>query len=74
MPKVKDSFDKYVRLGMVLSHNASYENELPKSSYHSVISIVFGFEFAMAALVVVGQKELRHFQEHKAFDHSSILI
>ena len=47
MPKVKDSFDKYVRLGMVLSHNASYENDLPKSSYHSLISIVFGFEFAM---------------------------
>jgi hypothetical protein len=39
---------------------------------------VFGFEFefgfVIAALVVVAQKELRHFQEHKAFDHSICLL
>jgi hypothetical protein len=43
--------------------------------YCSVISIVFGFEFdfefAMAAFVVVGKKELRHSQEHKAFVRST---
>jgi len=27
----------------------------------------FDFEFAMAAIMVVGQKELHHCQEHKAF-------
>jgi hypothetical protein len=36
-----------------------------------VFGFEFGFEFAMAALVVVAQKELRHFQEHKAVDHST---
>jgi hypothetical protein len=34
-----------------------------------VFGFEFDFEFAMAALMVA-QKELRHFQEHKAFDHS----
>ena len=42
----------------------------------SAISVAFGFEFdfdfdfVMAALVVVGKKELHHCQEHKAIVHS----
>ncbi len=43
--------------------------------YCSVISIVFGFEFdfefALEAVVVIGKKELHHFQEHKAFVRST---
>jgi hypothetical protein len=39
------------------------------ASYRSIISIVFDFEFG-AALVAAAQRELRHFQAHKAFDHS----
>ena len=43
--------------------------------YRSVISVAFGFEFdfdfVMAALVVVGKKELHHYREHKAFVRST---
>ena len=51
-------------------------NSYPSTAcYCSVISIVFGFEFdfdfVMAALAVVGKKELHHFQEHKAVVHST---
>jgi hypothetical protein len=55
---------------MALTENNLGIQHLTWGSYRSIISIVFDFEFVMAALVVVGQKELRHFQEHKAFDHS----
>jgi len=43
--------------------------------YWSVISIAFGFEFdfdfVMAALVVIGKRELHHYPEHKAFVRST---
>ena len=56
---------------MALTENNLGIQHLTWGSYRSIISIVFDFEFVMAALVVVGKKELRHFQEHKAFDHST---
>ena len=43
--------------------------------YWLVISIAFGFEFdfdfVMAALVVIGKRELHHYPEHKAFVRST---
>jgi len=36
-----------------------------------VFGFEFDFDFVMAALAVVGKKELHHFQEHKAVVHST---
>jgi len=56
---------------VITNDNNRYPMPPAWASYRSIISIVFGlefdFEFVMAALVA--QKELHHFQEHKAFDH-----
>jgi hypothetical protein len=36
-----------------------------------VFGFEFDFEFALVALVVAGKKEMRHYQEHKAFVRST---
>jgi hypothetical protein len=73
--KSKLSLQFFAGLIMALTKNNLGIQRLTCDSYCSVISIVFGFEFdfefVMAVFVVVGQKELHHFQEHKAFDHST---